>query len=201
MNKILYADAAGKQVRAWQAASWSPFGQGAQSLAQSDNLPLPLVCDLQFQSLYHKSHYALAGLLPLVSAGAAASDAAPCVRRRGSALRRASTLLARALARCAARLLDEAPLFVRFECPLACAVQRARGGPHATLPPAAQTKQLQGLISPTNSAPAKLCDIGLAAAIPLHSHIAMNYGEAGGSLHACVAWFFWAGGVLRLCGY
>lgn len=65
MNKVLFADQAGKQ----------------------------------FQSIYHKSHYALAGLLPL------------------------------------------------------------------------------GLISPTDSAPAKLSDIALAAAIPVHSHIAMNYGK------------------------
>lgn len=64
MNKILYADAAGRQ----------------------------------FQNIYTKSHYALAGLLPL------------------------------------------------------------------------------GLISPTDSAPAKLCDLGLAVAIPVHSHIAMNFG-------------------------
>jgi hypothetical protein len=32
------------------------------------------------------------------------------------------------------------------------------------------------LVSETSSIPAKVSDIGLAAAIPLHSHVAMNYG-------------------------
>lgn len=32
------------------------------------------------------------------------------------------------------------------------------------------------LVSEKSSIPAKLSDIGLAAAIPVHSHIAMNYG-------------------------
>lgn len=32
------------------------------------------------------------------------------------------------------------------------------------------------LVSKADSIPAKLADLGLAAAIPLHSHIAMNFG-------------------------
>ena len=32
------------------------------------------------------------------------------------------------------------------------------------------------LVSEKSSIPAKLSDIGLAAAIPLHSHVALNYG-------------------------
>lgn len=32
------------------------------------------------------------------------------------------------------------------------------------------------LVSETSSIPAKVSDVGLAAAIPLHSHVAMNYG-------------------------
>jgi hypothetical protein len=32
------------------------------------------------------------------------------------------------------------------------------------------------LVSPTDSIPAKLADVGLAAAIPFHSQVALNYG-------------------------
>lgn len=34
------------------------------------------------------------------------------------------------------------------------------------------------LVSEKSSIPAKLSDIGLAAAIPLHSHIALNFGTS-----------------------
>ncbi len=32
------------------------------------------------------------------------------------------------------------------------------------------------LVSPTDSIPAKLADLGLAVAIPLHNHVALGYG-------------------------
>jgi len=35
------------------------------------------------------------------------------------------------------------------------------------------------LVSNSDSIPAKLADLGLAAAIPFHSHVAMNFGELG----------------------
>lgn len=38
------------------------------------------------------------------------------------------------------------------------------------------------LVSETSSIPAKVSDIGLAAAIPLHSHVALNYGTFSFSL-------------------
>ena len=34
-----------------------------------------------------------------------------------------------------------------------------------------------GLVSPTGSVPSVIADLGLAVAIPVHSHIAMNFGE------------------------
>jgi succinate dehydrogenase (ubiquinone) membrane anchor subunit len=34
-----------------------------------------------------------------------------------------------------------------------------------------------GLVSETGSVPAKISDVGLAVAIPVHGHIAMNFGE------------------------
>jgi len=33
------------------------------------------------------------------------------------------------------------------------------------------------LVSNTDSIPAKLADLGLAAALPFHSHVALNFGE------------------------
>ena len=43
------------------------------------------------------------------------------------------------------------------------------------------------LVSPSGSIPAKVADIGLAAAIPLHSHIAMNFGTIVCGAAACLA--------------
>jgi hypothetical protein len=41
------------------------------------------------------------------------------------------------------------------------------------------------LVSPSDSIPAKIADLGLAAAIPLHSHVGLNYGE--GSVRTMVS--------------
>lgn len=37
------------------------------------------------------------------------------------------------------------------------------------------------LVSPQGSIPQKVSDLGLALAIPLHSHVALNFGELGGT--------------------